>query len=434
MAGAAGGDQGVETSPPLVGWRRRRESGTQTTAGIGAEGELADQQQAPAGVGETSVHAAPIILEDTVSEQALGDTLDHWGGITGLHAGEHQQAGADGTDDLALHPHSGLGHALQQDDHAAMLGSHGVGVKALPLDSRSMRVPLSSRLLWCLAWLAGCLPVRWRLGLARLLAARDQRRNSKRARVARTNLSLINEPQHTLAGDTLFHAAATLLESFRLWTRPASANLAQFHAVDGLAHWQAARQHGGVLVIAPHHGNWELLVQWLAAQGPFSLLYTRGASPASDGFLRLARERHGVRAVPADAHGMKPLLRSLQRGEIVGITPDQRPDGGAGLWSPFFGQPALTMTLIPRLLQRTSATPVLAAALRESDGRFRLVIRPAGSVLASTDLQIATDAMNAAVEAFVRETGLAQYQWTYKRFRGLRADGTHHNPYRMDCY
>jgi KDO2-lipid IV(A) lauroyltransferase len=297
-----------------------------------------------------------------------------------------------------------------------------------------MAAPLASRLLWCLAWLGGSLPARARWRLAGALAARDLRRNSKRARVARANASLIGHADPHLVSDTLIHAAATLHESLRFWTRPASRNLAALTAVDGLATWQAARAKGGVLIVAPHQGNWELLVQWLAAQGPFSLLYTRGESAVTDGFLKLARERHGVRAVAADAHGMKPLLRALQQDEVVGITPDQRPDGGAGLWSPFFGQPALTMSLIPRLLQRTGATPLLAAAVREGDGQFRLVIRPAPAAMADADLQVATDAMNAAVEAFVRDTGLGQYQWTYKRFRGLRPDGTQHNPYWPECY
>ena len=36
---------------------------------------------------------------------------------------------------------------------------------------------------------------------------------------------------------------------------------------------------------------------------------------------------------PADLHGMKPLLLALRRGETVGLTPDQSPDGAGGLWS-----------------------------------------------------------------------------------------------------
>ena len=284
-----------------------------------------------------------------------------------------------------------------------------------------------------LAWCAGLPGPYLRKRLARVFALRELRANTKRTRIVRCNLALAGVADPALEQRTLEHTAVTLLESLRFWTRSRATNLAAVVKVENAELLNDAKALGGVLLIAPHYGNWELLVQWLATQGPLSLLYTRGASPALDTFLRLARERHGVRAVPADAHGMKPLLKALQRGELVGITPDQTPDGAGGLWSSFFGQPALTMTLIHRLAERSGAQLLLAAAERLPDGTFTIVLAPLPAGMTSDTLQTGIDAMNLAIEQFVRRD-LAQYQWTYKRFKGHRPDGELINPYWPECY
>lgn len=282
------------------------------------------------------------------------------------------------------------------------------------------------------AWLAGLPGATLRRALARRLAMRDVQRGNARSRIAACNLRLARLDAG-LREAVLVNTMLTLLESLRFWTRPRERNLGEVVAVEGLALLEAAEAAGPVLIVAPHYGNWELLVQWLAARREFALLYTRGSSAAMDRFLRLARERHGVRVVAADAHGMKPLLRALQAGGTVGITPDQVPEGGGAQWSPFFGVPALTMTLIQRLAERSGATLLLAAAERRGDGRFTLRIEAAPPTMTSGPLAQRIDAMNLAVESFVRRDP-AQYQWTYKRFKGQRPGEDLVNPYWPECY
>jgi KDO2-lipid IV(A) lauroyltransferase len=296
-----------------------------------------------------------------------------------------------------------------------------------------MRFPLSAHALRALAWLAGS-PGPWlRQAIAHRLAARECRRRGATVRVIECNLRLTGlDPRLTHA--SLVQTYLTLLESLRFWTRPRAANLRAITEVVGLPHLEAAERQGPVVIVAPHYGNWELLVQWIAARRPLTLIYTRGRSSAFDAFLRLARERGGVSAVPADVHGMKPLLRALQRGETLGITPDQTPDAAGGLWSPFFGVPSLTMTLLHRLGTRhPEARFLLAAAERLPGGRFRMVIEPLPDAVTSGPVQAGLDALNSAVEAFARRD-LAQYQWTYKRFKGQRPDEAPVNPYWPECY
>ena len=61
------------------------------------------------------------------------------------------------------------------------------------------------------------------------------------------------------------------------------------------------------------------------------------------------------------------------------------------------------------------------------------MIEPVPAAVTSGPVQAGLDALNSAVEAFVRRD-LAQYQWTYKRFKGQRPDEALVNPYWPECY
>ena len=131
-------------------------------------------------------------------------------------------------------------------------------------------------------------------------------------------------------------------------------------------------------------------------------------------FLRLARGGDNVQLVPAETNAMRPLFKALQAGQTIGITPDQQPKFGGGEFAPFFGKPALTLSLIPKLAARSGA-PVLFAYCERVAGGFDLRFESAPADIANGDIVVATAAMNACVEAIARRD-LRQYQWTYKRY------------------
>jgi len=91
---------------------------------------------------------------------------------------------------------------------------------------------------------------------------------------------------------------------------------------------------------------------------------------------------------------------------------------------------ALTMTLLPRLAQRSGAIVLFACCERiDWSPGFRLRIEAAPPAIAGADAGVGVAALNAAVEAMARRD-LAQYQWTYKRYT-LRPSGRGaDNPYR----
>ena len=295
-----------------------------------------------------------------------------------------------------------------------------------------------ARFLHGLAALVGRLP--WpalrRLGDA--LGSLWLRTGARESRVALRNLELAYP--ELLAGQReelrlriLRSTGLQTLQTLQLWTRPHSENLRLIEEIHGEALFDQALAAGrGLIVAAPHFGNWELLNQWLAAKTPLAILYKPPESAVGEAFLRLVRanaDADRVTQVRAEGAGVRQLYKRLQAGGVVGILPDQQPKGGDGAFAPFFGVQASTMTLLGRLASRSGATVLFAWCERIGPGPgHALRIMPASPGIDSADAAIATAALNADVERIARRDP-TQYQWTYKRFKAQPAGAAVSNPY-----
>ncbi|MFT3897283.1 MAG: lauroyl acyltransferase [Thermomonas sp.] len=301
----------------------------------------------------------------------------------------------------------------------------------------------AAALLFALARLAGRLPWRWHAPIARCIAWSWMHAGARESRVALRNVELAfpdmaPDGRIALRKRILVSTARQLLETLRFWTRPHADNLALVRTTMGETLFDEAIASGrGVIVAAPHFGNWELLNQWLAARTPISILYAPPESRMGEDFLRRVRaaddDAQRVAQVRAEAGGVRQLLRTLREGGVVGILPDQQPKGGEGEFAPFFGKPALTMTLLSRLAARSNAIVLFAwcerqpAADSASPPAFAVHVEPAPPGIASTESGVA--ALNSAVESIARRDP-AQYQWTYKRFKRRPKGSGETNPYR----
>ena len=294
------------------------------------------------------------------------------------------------------------------------------------------------RALYALAWMVGRLPLSAQRALGGWIGHVVLMLDRRASRVARRNLEIIQpgwtaQQREAEVGRILRATGSNALETIRIWTRPRADNLALVRSVHGEALLADALAQGrGLILAAPHFGNWELLIEFMASRGPFSLVYRVPEKRFGDVFLRLARGGENVLLVPAETNAMRPLFRALKAGETVGITPDQQPKLGGGEFAPFFGRQSLTLSLIPKLAARSGA-PVLFAYAEPVPGGFDIRIEPALVTIASEDVVLATTAMNAQVEAIARRD-LRQYQWTYKRFSKRPPGSGEVNPYRPDCY
>lgn len=280
-----------------------------------------------------------------------------------------------------------------------------------------MRLLSISVLLRSLAWLPlGLLralgwPLGWMLWLS----------NGRTRQVTEQNLALclpeLSDAERLhLARRRMVALAQTALEMGPVWFRANSVSLGRVKRVRGgelLA--SAAADRRGVVVLAPHCGNWELLGLYIAAQYPITAMYLPQEDPGLDRLIRAVRSRHGTGLAPASPAGVRQLLKALRSGELVGILPDQEPKMAGGEYAPFFGVPALTMTLASSLAARTGALVISACAMR-CRGGFEVCFEAVPAEVASENTGIAVAALNRAVERCAR-LDLAQYQWEYKRFK-----------------
>ena len=273
-----------------------------------------------------------------------------------------------------------------------------------------------ARALWLLLLLLGRLPLALLRGLGTVVGQLWWRLDGRGPRVARRNMALclpeLSPEQRTaLARDAVIETARSATELAWVWTRSTPTVLRKLRtdASAELFH-QARRQGRAVIVAAPHLGAWEVLNLWLSAQGPIGILYRPPRQRWLEALLNRARGQSGAEPVPAEARGVRRLIEILRAGGVLGILPDQQPKKGDGEFVDFFGQPALSMTLLPKLAQREAALVLFAWAERLPGGQGWQLHFSAGDPAIDGAASV-----NANVEACARQA-LAQYQWTYKRF------------------
>jgi KDO2-lipid IV(A) lauroyltransferase len=196
-----------------------------------------------------------------------------------------------------------------------------------------------------------------------------------------------------------------------VWMRPAPA-VDRMIACDDWPVMEAARARGkGILIITPHLGCFEAVLVYTAQRFPITALYRPPHARSLEPLMVAGRARGLATVAPASVAGVRQLLKTLKRGDVVGMLPDQAPQAGEGTWAPFFGRPAYTMTLARRLHEATGAAVVYTYARRLPGGRgYRLYFRSA------PDEPFTEAAMNRAVEGMIRECP-EQYLWSYNRYK-----------------
>jgi KDO2-lipid IV(A) lauroyltransferase len=240
---------------------------------------------------------------------------------------------------------------------------------------------------------------------------------------------------------SIAEAGRMAVETVRLWLRPADQPIADPVRWEGEALIERALAAGrGVVLLTPHMGSFEVCAQAYAerygARRPITVLFRPARKARLRELEESARARPHLATAPATLGGVRQLLRALKRGESVGLLPDQVPPEGMGVWAPFFGQPAYTMTLAARLVRQTGAAMLAAWGERLPQGRgYRIevlempvplapVVGPAvGPEAPPLDEQAAlradATAVNRSMEMVIAKKP-SQYLWGYHRYKHPR--------------
>lgn len=284
--------------------------------------------------------------------------------------------------------------------------------------------------------LAGSLPLPMTQALGRLVGWLMWRLNTQGRKVTETNIALClpeytSEQQQQLVKRSLAHTGMVALEVPLMWEWPVEKCLTLVRETQGLELVDEALATGkGLILLAPHLGNWELAGLFFSSRYKMAALYSPPNVPELEDYMIRVRGRLGSELVRGDRRGLSRLMGILKEGGVAGILPDQSPRGKTNAYAPFFGIEVRTMTLVSKLIQKTGAHVLMTYAERlpEAQG-FRLVVTEGVPGIGDADPVAAATALNRSVEKVVRQAP-EQYQWEYKRLRH-RPPGER-NPYYPD--
>jgi KDO2-lipid IV(A) lauroyltransferase len=265
-------------------------------------------------------------------------------------------------------------------------------------------------LVW-LARLVARLPLRWSQALGGGLGRLALALSSGFRRKSADNLALAGLLDDARLRRSAEEAGRAAGETPFVWFGD-DARVEALIRVEGQEALDRARAAGrGVILLTPHLGCFEAAARAVARSGPITVLYKPPRLPAVRRLVETGRASPGVRPVPASASGVRGLLRALKRAEAIGVLPDQVPSDGDGVWAPFFGRPAYTMTLPQRLARSTGASVLLACGERLPGGAgWRVRFEP-------FEGDASPEAVNRAMEAMIRRIP-DQYFWGYNRYKG----------------
>ena len=211
-----------------------------------------------------------------------------------------------------------------------------------------------------------------------------------------------------------------------LWLRPQGQGVLHLVQWEGVEYFESALDAGkGVILALPHMGCWEMIGQSLAerygpSRGPLVALYRPARKAWLAPLVASSRNRPGLQTVPTSVAGVRSLIRVLRGGGYTAILPDQVPPDGQGAWAPFFGRPAYTMTLLPRLAQQTGARVLLCWCERLGAGQgYAMHFEPLDAPElhdANATPEAATTAVNVGMERLIRRAP-GQYLWSYARYK-----------------
>jgi|TARA_B110000116_G_scaffold271559_1_gene292686 KDO2-lipid IV(A) lauroyltransferase len=267
----------------------------------------------------------------------------------------------------------------------------------------------------------GHLPLPWGRYLGALSGNILWLLQGRAAKVTQTNLQLCLPAQEEaerklLARASLIATGKTLFEAAQVWIKPhAWLETKVLTVVNEAIVIEAIGKGKGVMFLCPHLGNWEVTGPYICQRWGLTTMYAPSENAALDRLVLESREKAGSKLVPANLKGVIALIKTLKKGGCVGMLPDQVPDIRGGIYAPFYGQPALTMTLIHKLIDRTDCTAVMVLAKRVKGG-FEMVFTKPDTAIYSADLLQSATALNRSIEDSVSNC-VEQYQWEYKRFR-----------------
>lgn len=277
-----------------------------------------------------------------------------------------------------------------------------------------------SRLSIFLLWLLHFLPLPVLAGIGNALGLALYALARERRFVAVTNLRLcfpeLNESEIAVLTRRNFQTfARSFLERGILWWSSAQ-RIQRLVTLVGHEHLQAVAGQP-VILLVPHFVALDVGWSWLTQHGNLVSVYSNQKNPVFHKKLFEGRLRFGNSQLYSRQQGLRPIVKAMRAGLPFYYLPDQDLATKDGVFVPFFGVQAATLTTVPRLSAMTGAkvVPLIMRMLPDAGG-YELRFYPAWENYPTDDQTADTRRMNAFIEDRVREIP-EQYFWLHKRFK-----------------
>lgn len=271
-------------------------------------------------------------------------------------------------------------------------------------------------LLWCMTQLPYGLQIRLGRVLGHLMRAFGGRRKN----IVQTNIDLcfpelsVPARAHIMRENFASMGIALLEMGLSWWV--SDRRLRKLVTIEGKENLDTALRAGhGAILLSAHFTTMEIGGRLLSLFTPFQLLYRLNKNAAMESIIHRGRKRFAYKALLRD--NLLGMRKSLRQNMPVWYAPDQDFGIGKGVFVPFFGIPAATITATSTLarMARSPVVPFYQTRLPGAQG-YRLTLLPALEHFPGDDIEEDTRRINALLEKLIRQQP-EQYLWAHRRFK-----------------
>jgi Kdo2-lipid IVA lauroyltransferase/acyltransferase len=263
----------------------------------------------------------------------------------------------------------------------------------------------------------------WLLGSAVYLL------NSKRRHVTRVNLGIafpeLNaSDKEALVKRHLRTLGIALLDRVWLWFAPLDRVYSRL-SLSGFEHLPSTVQTPSqpTILLIPHFAGLEAAgPAWVAAclekkqaKPRFTTIFQPQKTAWEDALFRRGRGRFAHLTQFTRHDGIRPVIKAMRQGHHYYCLPDNDFGAKDAVFVPFFGVPAATITVLPKLSALLGAQ-VLPLLTRMTASGYSVQVMPAMQGMGEGSLEANCTAMNAAIEAWAR-TMPEQYLFSHRRYK-----------------
>lgn len=242
----------------------------------------------------------------------------------------------------------------------------------------------------------------------------------QRRRDTATNIRLCfpeasENEQAMMVKDVFIQGGISIFETANAWFKPKE----YYHkkvTIQGLHHLQAAKAEGkGILLLGAHYSFVDLCGLLAIIFFPVDTVYRPQNNKALEYFM--VKRRLRIYDYQIDHDNMRLLIKALKENHTVWYTPDQDFGLKQGVFAPFFGVQAATVTA-PRRLQKINNSAVMLVHFRRHPvlEQYEILITPRLENYPSDDPVADATLVNHHLEQLIRRSP-TQYMWFHRRFK-----------------